>query len=59
MCCHANQSSLDFDEGFKMTVPEHFVKVGQDLCHMHGFSYPMLYVIASNKPEELQQMEWD
>lgn len=30
MCYHVNQSSLDFDEGFKETVPEHFIKVSTD-----------------------------
>jgi putative SOS response-associated peptidase YedK len=49
---------LDFDEDFKVTIPEHFVKDKQDRYHLNGFAHPKLGVIASDKPNELQKMEW-
>ncbi|WP_339869316.1 SOS response-associated peptidase [uncultured Algoriphagus sp.] len=58
MCYHVNQFSLDFDEDFKVIVPEHFVKEDTDRYHLNGFAHPKLWVIASDKPGELQQMEW-
>ena len=42
----------------KVTIPEHYVKEKQDRFHLNGFAHPMLRVIASDKPGELQQMEW-
>jgi len=58
MCYHINQSSLDFDEDFKVTIPEHYVKESGDRYHLNGFAHPIIWVIASDKPGELQQMEW-
>ena len=58
MCYHVNQFSLNFDEDFKVTVPEYYVKGSADRHHLNGFAHPMLWVIASDKPGELQQMEW-
>lgn len=58
MCYHVNQHSLDFDEEFKVTIPEHYVKEKQNRYHLNGFAHPKLWVIASDKPEEIQQMEW-
>ena len=58
MCYHVNQYSMDFDEDFKVTIPEHFVKDKQDRYHLNGFAHPKLGVIASDKPNKLQEMEW-
>lgn len=58
MCYHVNQSSLDFDEDFKVTIPGNYAKEDTDRYHLNGFAHPMLWVIASDKPGELQQMEW-
>lgn len=58
MCYHVNQSSLDFDEDFKVTVPEHYLTESRDRYHLNGFAHPMLWVIGTDKPGELQKMEW-
>ena len=58
MCYHVNQSSLDFDEDFKVTVPQHYVKESRDRYHLNGFAHPNLMVLANDKPNDLQEMEW-
>ena len=58
MCYHVNQHSLEFGEDFKVTIPEYYVKDKIDRYHLNGFAHPMLWVIATDKHDELQQMEW-
>ena len=58
MCYHVNQSSLDFDEDFKVTVPEHFSNESGNRFHLNGFVHPRLWVVCCDKPNELQLIEW-
>ena len=58
MCYHVNQSSLDFDEDFKVTIPENWAKSTGERFHLNGFAHPKLGVVASDKPNDLQEMEW-
>ena len=58
MCYHVSQTSLDFGEKFKVTVPKHWAKSPGERYHLNGFAHPKLGVIANDKPNELQEMEW-
>lgn len=58
MCYHVNQSSLDFDEEYKVTIPKNWAKSAAERFHINGFAHSNLGVVANDKPNELQEMEW-
>ena len=61
MCYNVNQNGeqleLDLGADFK-AKPKKRIKRNKPGHHLKGFAHPQLLVIATDKPDEIQEMEW-